>query len=323
MLSHLKDDPKMVKEYEATTKKYDIKFLGNHRETLSLRLKLVLQLKLDDLDPALFTLNAPVGTVYHTVAHVFHPYNSNEALEPSQIFQGLKLKVFNKECFENDFFDDVISQLPSRLRQVAEGLLVMNSKQDWIDLVFDSCLESDFFDKFFQSKFGHRKKHVIERLTQSRTKKGPRRTNFSDDFCFNRYERKTKCCSDTLYSYTLSFTHRFDWHSRSIVPYQHFANFKINIWKKLRSHLTGLCQFIPPTQCTCLVYPRIFSSKINPHKDMNPRMHIDARLNSQLVSSDVIVVSFYQSQWFKFLEKKPGEKNSNKLWMTMVRWSVS
>ena len=53
-----------------------------------------------------------------------------------------------------------------------------------------------------------------------------------------------------------------------------------------------------------LTYPEAFRGRIRPHKDMNPRMAIDPMINSQIVGSSVIVVSFFSAQEFKMCQQR-------------------
>jgi hypothetical protein len=78
------------------------------------------------------------------------------------------------------------------------------------------------------------------------------------------------------------------------------AKFKVCVWKVVRKHLSPLSQLMPPNGIQLLLHLNSMGGTTNPHQDVSPRMKIDLELNSQIIGSLVIVVSFYASQRFKF-----------------------
>ena len=81
------------------------------------------------------------------------------------------------------------------------------------------------------------------------------------------------------------------------------AQLKIAVWKLVYHYLSPVSKSCPPNACVILTYFRKFNGKINPHKDMNPNMAVDPKINSQIAGSNVVTVSLFSDQYFQFVQK--------------------
>ena len=198
---------------------------------------------------------------------------------------------FSPSSFDPNVFDGAIRELP-------EWMIKMFNREtcpkgyNLVRLV----LTQDFFDGIPYSRGGlYSCSQGFDVNTESKVGT-PRRLNLYDRVNDFQWDNKHKCSVQDGYSYTLSFTMLFFFGGRSIEQCPGIAKLKVNIWKLVHHWLTPLSKVCPPNGVQALLYLEEFHGHMQEHQDMNPRMKVSTKENSQIIGTSVIVVSFFDKQ---------------------------
>ena len=276
-------------------------------------------LQVGDIHPSECTENAPKHDIRHALAFIVNPNlvrsckdKNRQALHhPSWRFLAngdiRKLKIlpqftpticsqemcgntiyFGPECFARDFFDGAIDDVPKWIRDyvAGDGEASGSSANELVDWIKD-C---DFFDHYPVPLKGTDTSAGFERLT-STTRCGPRRLHLSMSCGEPTYSNRFKCKLFEAYSYTLSFVQAPFNGSRSFEIYPGILHLGEKIWLELNDYLTPVSKLCPPNGAQVLTYFGKFDGEIDKRKDTDPTMAVDAKNNSQIAGSNVIVVT--------------------------------
>lgn len=288
-------------------------------------------LKVGDIVPTQCTRLAPVTSMYHTLSYILTQPNDQEITTPRvpcwQFLRfgagsrkgsgGMELPPpgwvlpshsmdltvgftshFSPSCFDESILKAAEDSFPSWIRDMAVGKITLGKEELRRRLEDEPNL-----DHFPVSVKGTNYSSGVSPIT-SLTHGSPRRLNLFDSLHSCRYSRKHRCQLEDGYSYTLSVTYSPFYGGRNTDMFPGIAHLKLHVWKVLWHHLTPISKLCPPNGAQILYYFRNFQGKMNHHKDMNPDMVVDDATNSQILGSNVIVVSFYVGQLVSMSIKK-------------------
>lgn len=286
----------------------------------------VTALKVGDIAPQDCKRSCDVWDIRHTLSYIVTPLRPqeelpNRMLKTTQIIGNFTRYFGPEQCAENavlweamqDFVDDVI---PSWIVEFNDRGLssTISNEDDLVKMVQSS--EHSFFDPFLVRKGSSFREHK-SLVVLTRTKQpGPRRFNLHDTLPGSeRFSKRFNCTIYEGYSYTLSFCMPYLYYGRPLDGFPALARLKLEVWKAVWEYLSPISKVCPPNGVQVLTYFRMFKNRINPHKDMNPDMQVDVKTNSQIIGSNVIVVSFLASQFFEFLKeaRASGERYGDSL----------
>jgi hypothetical protein len=274
-------------------------------------------MKVGDIDPSECTVSTPCTSFRHTLSYFISNYipppNGIE-LNPTQSQTETGGSVyFDQEQVRRDpelhaamevFIDEVI---PKWILDLSEEKLTLTKDE----LVHRISKEENLFDPFVVGVQGTNFNDGAVAITET-AHPGPRRLNLFDCMGNERFSTKFNCHVYEGYSYTLSFCPQFYYYGRPTTLHPSVAQLKIHVWKFVFKYLSPVSKSCPPNGCIILTYFRMFGSMIRHHKDMNPMMAINPKINSQIGGSNVVVVSFLSSQYFDFCDKIKDENGKTK-----------
>lgn len=268
-------------------------------------------MKVTDIHPKECTRDKPVSDIRHTISYMLTP-DTEDVQTPSPTKRMMEhdqahhyTVYFGPESFPDGFFDCALQHLPEWLIHYNNHQITL-TKDELVQKISDTV---PFFDPFPVSVLGTNLAKGVAPITDL-AHSTPRRANLSDRVHPDKYKTQFHCHVFTGYTYTLSFCPDFLYYGRPIDP--GFAELKVKLWKMVKPHLSPISQLCPPNGCQLLAYFREFKGRINAHRDMNPNMVVSPEINSQIIGSSVLVVSFLAKQYFHLCQQKKSTMSNGK-----------
>ena len=272
-------------------------------------------IQIGDIDPLQCLRTAPHYDIRHTLSYVVQPLTPSETFPPmtptwrflnpsatshqstwDKTLPRGNTVMFNSSCFDQSIFQEALSEFPFWMIQCFNGSTTLH-KSDLIHLIAN---DNRFFDHVPVPVRGDNQFYNIEIITQSKTKKGPRRLYLFDKMHEPCYQPWYSSSLQDGYTYGLSRIPKMFFPGRSLQEYPGIAKLKVEMWKRVHHHLSPISKICPPNSVQGLLYMDDFKGRINPHRDMSPGMNVDPAENSQVIGSSVIVVSFFDPQILQF-----------------------
>lgn len=326
-VSELEDFANLLKKYDKDGKPG--KVLIRADDYKSIQQLVVTSMKVYDVDPNDCTRDAPISSVQHTLSYVVQPHSGlpvdedgvARKMKPDEIHYQVETKRFRTKFFGKEEcarFPDLLEMMQRFVRDCPAFIKhLYNNNQKWSKEDLEEYLvkeitrhEHVFFDPFPVPNGSNYKdgKTVITRTKQP----GPRRLNLHDRLGEPKYSKLLNCTTYSGFVYTLSFCEPYQYYGKALCNYESIAALKLEVWKHVFDHLTPISKVCPPNGVNVLTYFSCFGSRINPHKDMNPSMAVDSNTNSQILGSNVVVISFFSSMNFLFTDIAKATKNQTK-----------
>ena len=319
-----------LKNFES--KKYHVVLRNQYRSVAEYTLR---QLNVGDISPInclprpgcdQHETDIPMSSMKWCLHYFLHPYQpTHPPIDPCwRAGAGATSVYFGPEKVKTDeivaLMNQFIASLPDFVRErypvekEENGKQASNAKrfknkkeaQEWV-LHNLNLHEGKWFARLFINKNGTNTKGGAININKSKNP-GPRRLHLSRTIHRRRYNKVMKCHLKEGYGYAYPGPRCF-MSMRFLNDYPGVIELVEAVWKRFHHHLSAVSRQCPPNVVDLLWYFGAFNSTIRPHRDNNPNGPKDWKQNSQMLGSSVMIITFFDSQEFQFMELgKTGKK---------------